>query len=259
MHLTTSPASGKLTSMSLIYEHMDQWLQAVIVTALFAVIGLATRAVGMSGCIGGFIIGVLVYGSLGMRGFILLLVFFIIGTACTKFGYSKKEEKGIAQESGGARSAKHALAKGLVAIIAAIAYFFLPDANWIIVGFTAALATAAADTASSEIGQLLGRTPILITSFKVVEPGTEGAVSLEGPFAGIIAGAILGALAWVFWPEMGWAVFVAVTLASFIGNLIESLLGATLENLPWITNEHINFLNTLIGAIIGILLFLLLS
>lgn len=257
MHLPIHPASGKLARMGSIYEHMNQWLQAAIVTALFAALGLATRSVGISGFVGGLIIGVIVYGSLGMRGFIILLAFFIIGTACTKFGYSKKAAKGIAQESGGARSAKHALAKGLVAIIAAIIHFFLPDANWIIVGFTAALATAAADTASSEIGQLLGRTPILLTSFRIVEPGTDGAVSLEGTFAGIIAGTILGGLAWVFWPEMGWAVFVAVTLASFVGNIIESLLGATLEKLPAVTNEHINLLNTLFGAIIGISLFLL--
>jgi len=236
---------------------LNQWFQAVIVTAIFAGIGLATRSVGVSGFIGGFVIGVLVYASLGYHGFLILLTFFIIGTACTRLGYSTKAAKGIAQEAGGARSAKHTAAKGLVALIAAIVYFFFPETNWIIVGFISALATAAADTASSEIGQLYGRTPILITSFKVVEPGTEGAVSLEGTFAGIVAGAILGAMAWLFWPEMGFAVFIAVTLASFIGNLVESVLGATLENLPWVTNEHINFLNTLIGAIIGILIFLL--
>ena len=237
---------------------LDRWVQAVIVTGAFALVGLALRTVGLSGFIGGFVIGVLVYGSLDWKGFLILLVFFIIGTGCTKIGYSKKAAKGIAQEAGGVRSAKHALAKGIVALILAIAYIFAPEANWLIIGFAAALATAAADTASSEIGQLLGRTPILLTSFRIVEPGTEGAVSLEGTFAGIIAGAIIGALTWVFWPDLGWVAFVAVTLASLLGNLIESVLGATLESLPWVNNEIINFLNTAIGAGIGIILYLIL-
>ncbi len=240
------------------FFRLNQWIQALIVTGVFAAIGLALRTVGISGFIGGFVIGVIVYGSLGMRGFIILLTFFIIGSVCTKCGYSKKAAKGIAQESGGARSAKHALAKGIAGLILAIIHIFYPEADWLIIGFTAAYATAAADTASSEIGQLLGRTPILLTSFRIVEPGTEGAVSLEGTFAGILAGALLGVMAWVFWPSIGWVAFVAVLLASFLGNLVESILGATLEQLPGINNEIINFLNTIIGAGIGVALYFLL-
>jgi len=237
------------------FFNLNQWLQAGIVTVIFGLLALAFRTVGLTGFIGGLIIGILVYGSLGMRGFIILLAFFFIGSLCTKIGYSRKAARGIAQDAGGARSAKHALAKGLMGLILAVAHLFFPDSGWLIVGFAAAFATAAADTASSEIGQLLGRTPILLTSFRIVEPGTEGAVSLEGTLAGIVAGAFLGALAWVFWPEMGWAVFAAVALAAFLGNMIESILGATLENLPWVNNEIINFLNTAIGAGIGILLY----
>jgi len=241
------------------FFNLNQWLQAVITTVICGVIGLAFRTVGPTGFIGGLIIGILIYGSLGMKGFIILLTFFVIGSLCTKIGYSHKAAKGIAQDAGGARSAKHALAKGLMGLILAAVHFYMPDADWLIVGFTAAYATAAADTASSEIGQLLGRTPILLTSFRIVEPGTEGAVSLEGTLAGIIAGAFMGALAWIFWPAMGWAVFAAVTLAALLGNLIESILGATLENLSWVKNEMINFLNTAIGAGIGILLYILLK
>ncbi len=239
------------------FFELNQWFQAIIVTLFFAIIGLALKTVGPSGFVGGIVIGVIVYGSLGLRGFLILLTFFIIGSLCTKIGYSRKAAKGIAQEAGGKRSAKHTLAKGAIALILAAAHFFFPDADWLIIGFVCALATAAADTASSEIGQLIGKTPILITSFKVVEPGTEGAVSLEGTLAGIIAGAFLGFLTWIFWSTFGWAALVIVTLASFIGNLIESLLGATLERLPGVTNEHINFLNTLIGAGIGIALYFL--
>jgi uncharacterized membrane protein len=44
-------------------------------------------------------------------------------------------------------------------------------------------------------------------------------------------------------------------VAAFLATNVESLLGATLqgkEGLEWITNEVINFFNTLIGAAIAI-------
>lgn len=47
------------------------------------------------------------------------------------------------------------------------------------------------------------------------------------------------------------------TLAAFLATNVESVLGATLqekEGLEWVSNEVINFLNTLIGAAIAMIL-----
>ena len=51
----------------------------------------------------------------------------------------------------------------------------------------AAFATAASDTVASEIGQAYGRTHVLITTFRRVPAGTDGAVSIEGTLTGIAA------------------------------------------------------------------------
>ena len=52
------------------------------------------------------------------------------------------------------------------------------SSSLLIVAYVASLATKLADTFASEIGKAYGKTTFLITTFKRVEPGTEGAVSL---------------------------------------------------------------------------------
>ncbi len=55
----------------------------------------------------------------------------------------------------------------------------------------AALAEAAADTVSSEIGQVLGGRPRMITTLRAVDPGRDGAMSLAGTLAGVVAAAVV--------------------------------------------------------------------
>jgi uncharacterized membrane protein len=53
-------------------------------------------------------------------------------------------------------------------------------------------AAATADTWSSELGILSKSMPFLITSLKVVPPGTNGGVSILGLFAAVMGGALIG-------------------------------------------------------------------
>src|SRR5206468_10192232 len=118
--------------------------------------------------------------------YVAVLTFFIIGSGTTALGYRRKAKEGLAQEKGGRRGAAHAFANVGVAAICAIACWRGLGLVPLFMG-VAALATAAADTAGSEIGQLLGRRAFLPLTFRRVERGTEGAVSLEGTLAGLIA------------------------------------------------------------------------
>jgi uncharacterized protein (TIGR00297 family) len=116
--------------------------------------------------------------------------------------------------------------------------------------FAGAFATAAADTASSEIGQLLGRRTFLITNFRPVPRGTEGAVSLEGTLAGVAASLVIAALG----AGLGlypWIGVLAVVVAAFVGTTFESVVGAALEKRNLLDNEALNFLNTLVGALVA--------
>ena len=124
-----------------------------------------------------------------------------------------------------------------------------------LLGYVASLATKLSDTFASEIGKAYGKTTFLITTFERVPPGTEGAVSAEGTAASVVGGALIslyGLFVGFLRPK---AVPISI-FAAFVATNVESVLGATLQgkkNLEWMTNEVVNFINTLIGAVIAIL------
>ena len=209
------------------------------------------------GAIVGWVIGVIVIaGSPAL--YVALITFFFIGTFCTKLGYSRKSADGLAQEKGGRRGAEHAFANAGVAAICAIAYWRGLGLVPLFMGISA-LATAAADTAGSEIGQLWGRRAYLPLSFRRVERGTEGAVSLEGTIAGITAAllvAVAGTAMAVHRLRPGFAggveidkarTIAVVTACGFLGSYLESMVGTYVHDIP---NNTMNFLNTAIGAIL---------
>ncbi|HEX5720618.1 MAG TPA: DUF92 domain-containing protein [Thermoanaerobaculia bacterium] len=223
---------------------------AVLVNALLAGAAYAAKTVNPSGVAAGFLVGFLIYFFLDWEGYMLLLAFFVIGSGCTKFGYKTKAAHKIAQEGGGRRGARHALANAGVAT--ACALFAAVTDHPVLFGlaFAGAFATAAADTASSEIGQVIGRRTFLLTTFRPVPRGTEGAVSLEGTLAGVIASLVIAALgaAVGLYPWIG---VLPIVLAAFIGTTFESLVGAALEKRQLLDNEALNFLNTLVGALVA--------
>jgi uncharacterized protein (TIGR00297 family) len=85
-----------------------------------------------------------------------------------------------------------------------------------------------------------------------VPRGTEGAISLEGTLAGIVASvviAVLGVAAGLY----GWRGVLAVVVAAFVGTMFESVVGAALEKRKLLDNEALNFLNTLVGALVAVI------
>ncbi len=220
------------------------------------VLAYKARSVDMSGALVGFLLGTTIYAFLDWRGFLHLAAFFVLGTGTTKIGYQKKAAAKLAQEGGGRRSARHAVANAGVAALLAVFAVVTPYTTLCLVAFVAAFATASGDTVSSELGQLWGRRTFMITTLKPVPRGTEGAVSVEGTVSGLIASflvALLGHLVGFY----GFAVALLVTVAAFVGTTMESLVGATLEKSGLLDNEAVNFLNTLIGAVAAAALFLI--
>ncbi len=246
----------------------DLLLRLVLALSINAVAALGTyfaKLISRTGAIGGFVVGVIIYFCTDWRGYVVLVAFFIMGTLVTKVKYRDKVELGIAQEDEGRRGAKHAVANCSASLLLGLGSYIAMVNNapetavLLMVGFTGAFATAVSDTASSEIGQAYGKTTILLTSFKRVPPGTEGAVSLEGTFAGIAGSAVLAAIALAAGVVPGWMGLLAVVLAAFIGNTLESVIGSTIEKLPFVTNEVTNFINTVIGALAAMGIYALLT
>ncbi len=226
-------------------------LVGLLVTGVVGIASYALGFVSKSGMLGGTIVGVLLVAGAGLRGFGVLLLFFVIGSAVSKFGYRKKQAFGAAQEAGGRRGSKHAAANCAAGVLLGLASLVHPAASSLfLIGFVAAFATAIADTTSSELGSLYGKSPILLTTFKSVAPGTEGAVSIEGTLIGIAFAALLAMSGWGLGLIPRESIIV-VTAGGFIGMSFESYLGAATKGLD---NELLNFLNTVVGATAAILL-----
>ena len=84
-------------------------------------------------------------------------------------------------------------------------------------------------------------------------PGTEGAVSVEGTLAGVVGSLVLTGLAYVLGVIVSVKAIIACLIAAFIATTAESYIGASLQGrIPWLTNELVNLINTLIGAVVAI-------
>mmetsp|Transcript_22695 Transcript_22695/g.52011 ORF Transcript_22695/g.52011 Transcript_22695/m.52011 type:complete len:141 (+) Transcript_22695:945-1367(+) len=122
----------------------------------------------------------------------------------------------------------------------------------LLLGFVAALSTKLADTFASEIGKAYGKaTFLIIPPFKQVDPGAEGGVSAEGTVAAAVGGMILSIYgAWAL-KTLPFQMILISTFSAFFATNIESILGATMQGkvgFKWMSNEVVNFINTLIGA-----------
>ncbi|XP_024520833.1 protein VTE6, chloroplastic [Selaginella moellendorffii] len=123
-----------------------------------------------------------------------------LGTGATKVKIKQKEAEGIAEKRSGKRGPASVWGSGSAGIVCALAAAsgiggsdFLP--LWKL-AFVASFSTKLSDTISSEIGKAYGKTTYLVTNFSIVPRGTEGAVSLEGTAAGLVASILLASAAW---------------------------------------------------------------
>lgn len=209
-----------------------------------------------AGVLHAWLLGVIVWGTLGWQGYTVVMFYFLVGSGVTRIGMEQKEAQGIAENRSGARGPENVWGSALAGTICAVASVFAgsPGRELLLLGYVASFATKLADTTASEVGKAYGKRTFLITTLQPVPRGTEGAVSLEGTLAGIIASIAIALVGWgvsmVDWLGIVWCI-----LAAFVATNIESLIGATLQSrLNWLTNEVVNIINTLIGASLAILL-----
>src|SRR3712207_8354594 len=181
--------------------------------------------VSRRGALGGFVLGTLIYACLGPQGFAILALFVLGGSLLTRLGYGRKRRAGTAEAAGGRRGARNALANCTVALVCALLAALIPSYAFT-AAFVASLGAAFADTAESEVGQLYGRAPRLITTLRKVPPGTDGAVSLPGTLAGLAAAGFTALLGLALGLVAGPGAALLVSLASFLGTVADSFIGA---------------------------------
>lgn len=234
------------------------WMGAAICLLLAALVFSTRAATPGAALTGAVFTGALWLQTPGLHTALWpLLALLVLTFAGTRFGRRRKESLGTAEARRG-RTASQVAANLGVAALAGIplsaAHVFTPVAfggRAALAAMVAAMAEATADTVSSELGQVLGGTPRMITTLRRVPAGTDGAMSLAGTLTGAAAAVLVVGVAWIALPQLS-RVGAGIALAAGIaGTLVDSLLGAGPERLEWLNNDAVNALSTLAAALLA--------
>ncbi len=226
---------------------------AIGITALFALWARWMKGVTPGGALAGFAVALAIYLGAGPGGFAVVFGVFLLTALATRWRHTVKEQHGKAGQPNG-RDGWQVLANLFAAAAVCVAGLFFPRTLiYLMPGVIAALAEAAADTVSSEIGEgLRGRT-YLIVGFSPTEIGLDGGISLGGTLWGALAAITVGMLSWVTGLlDVRWAVISAA--CGFAGMIFDSILGATLERRGLLGNDGVNFLSTVFAADLALLI-----
>lgn len=246
------------------------WPFVVITFSMVAIAAVAclTKHLSLSGASAACILGICVIRTLRFEGFFLFLAFYLTCNIVGKVSSLKRGETGI-ESKGSTRDWIQVFANGLCAAMMGFCWFY-SGKSMFLVGFGASVAESTADTWAGEIGKMGKGLPFDLRSFRPVEKGTSGAISVLGTFSGILACLFIAFLWYVFFGIKGFAVIV---FSGFAGCMFDSLLGSYCQALykdprtgkhtekpvgelvkgkRWIDNDMVNFISNLFSCVLAL-------
>ena len=202
---------------------------ALTVAALIAAIAHRLHLLTVSGAVAAAVVG----GATLFAGWswaILLLFFFTTSTALSRWRRFERERLvSPLVEKEGPRDAIQVLANGSLVALAAFLSTRGDAFAWQAVA-AGAIAASTSDTWSTEVGTVLGGTPIGILNGRQVAPGTSGGITIQGTMAAL-AGAFAAALVTTL---LGWPIPLhAVFAGGIAGSIIDSVLGFSVQERRW--------------------------
>ena len=230
------------------------WLQAILINTALIAGAQRLPLLTPSGWVHAGALGTILWGCLGWRGWLAVVVYLAAGSLVTKIGWRDKQKRGLAEARGGRRGPANVW--GSAATGAALALLIgsgLEPKGLLLAGFCASFAAKLADTFGSEIGKGWGGQPRLITTLQPVPAGTEGAISVEGTLASAVGSVLMTLVLFALQLLPSLAVSAVVMLIGFVATLAESLLGALAQDrVAWLSNELVNAIQTTLAALLAI-------
>ncbi len=209
-----------------------------------------------SGWLSAGVLGTLLWGTLRWEGWISVVLYLLLGYLVTKIGFKYKNKLGIAEKRGGRRGPENVFGSASTGLfLAFLIKLDLANLTLLKVGFAASFAAKLSDTFGSEIGKRFGKNTFLITTFKKVKQGTEGAISLEGTIASLFGSLLMSFVMFTLGfitLEKG---FLIVSFSGFAATIFESFIGAIFQDKYNLSNEVVNSIQTSFAAILAILFY----
>lgn len=250
-------ALGIAMTMYLVYELNYQAdialiALAVVIAFSFGYFAFRLKTADVTGLFSAALIGVILIVFADVSWFLIVLLFFILGSVSTRYRYEYKINMGVEQSHGGARGYLNVFANGTVSAAAAVLWGVTGHPVFLAL-FVGSIATAAGDTMASEIG-VTGGQPYMITNLKRVPPGTNGGITLLGEMIAL-AGSVIVSLVAFLLGVIDLPLVVICSIAGIVGTNIDSLVGAILENRGIVGNAGTNFIATAGGGLFAMVLF----
>jgi len=232
-------------------------LELLIIITLAGILSIFAQYLDLltyDGAVASLAIG-LVIGLFGSVDWLLILIIFTgLGFAATLLGLAKKRAKRLQEGRSGERMYKNVVAVGITPCIFAVLCFILGDEYYTMmsIAYISSITVAAADTIASEVGVRDERV-WMITTFKRVEPGVDGGVSVMGTLVALFAAVVTTLIGWLL--IFGFTfnlLFLVPVMAGMVGCFADSVLGATIETKGYISKYTNNAVTALFGSLFAI-------
>lgn len=230
-----------------------EWYNLLILALTFfaLVFSFKKEKIDLIGFVSAIILGFFLF-IVGKIVWILpIFIFFVFGSFFSIYENEFKKGLKVNQKK---RTWKNVLANGGAALIFALMVIIFPaKSELLFLAMVCSLSVALADTAATELGQIYGKNPVLVTNLEKTRVGTPGAITKEGLLFSLIGSSIIASYLLIV--GFSYKVFIVVTFIGFLGGFIDSILGCSLEKRKIINTHTINFLTTLFGGILIFLIF----
>ena len=275
----------RTTTLVPLQHRVRRTLLGFLLSSSIGLLAYRRHSLNRSGVVGTVITGTTTVGLGGWSWGLSLIFFFVTSSLLSHF--RSHDKAAIAEDKfskGSERDIWQVAANGGVGTLLALGYGLSTSStirDACEVGYIGAFATANADTWATEVGTLNRQPPRLITTGKLTTPGTSGGITPLGTGVAALGATALGIFYALLRGQRHLSLSLIALISGLMGSLFDSLLGATvqvmyycptcnketerpihncgtpttlLRGISWMNNDAVNFLATLFGALVAMLL-----
>lgn len=208
---------------------LAQFILGIVLAGLLAGLSYRLKALSVSGAFGTLLVGTVVFGLGGWLYSAPLIFFFISSNLLSKLKSEIKNQSRKSIEKAGARDIWQVFANGGVATACVLLQAFTSEYCWFYI-YLASLGASSADTWATEVGTLMSSKPRSILTFKRVQTGVSGGVSIPGTFASLIGSAltVFSVLPFLY-NDLNLRFLIFAVLTGFLGSIVDSIFGASVQ------------------------------